>query len=209
MSCCGGRGAGIIGGAVMLALISLGAGLVHQSVKGKVIFSLDDVTATSPAPAPAPAPTPAPVPTPKETTTPAPTPPTPTPVPSPAPKPAPAPQVLPANHISLAQARELYDAGMCHFIDARTEADFAKGHITGAIFMPPSAFFGGKLPDELLNGKLIRAWNVVVYCTGGDCDASENVAIRLKEQGFNPRIFHEGFDAWKRAGYPTTEGAQP
>lgn len=204
MGCCTVKSGGVICGAVLLCGLSLVAGLIHQGRSGKIPFTLDAATAASGTSPSATKPSaPAQVPPAPPTATPAPTNP---PVPAktaPAVKPA-----MPAHHVDLAQAKALYDGGMTHFVDARTEEDFAKGRISGAMFIPPSAFFNGKLPDEVLTGRLIRAWNVVVYCNGGDCDASENVAIRLKEQGFNPKVFHEGFPAWKAAGYPI-EGAQP
>jgi len=102
--------------------------------------------------------------------------------------------------ISLAQARALYEAGEADFIDARTAEEFARGRILGALHLPASAFSTGEAGAvlELLDPS--RA--VVIYCGGGDCDASHNTAVFLQQAGFERlHIMVEGYPAWAEAGY--------
>jgi rhodanese-related sulfurtransferase len=155
--------------------LSLAAGLIDQSIRGRITTSL----APEPvAPAPAQSPNAS---TPSATSE--------------------AKPALDPRFVDLAGAKAMIDAGGLHIVDARTQEDFDKGHIPGAMLMPPSAFFGGKIPEPIATNSMIRAFPVLIYCNGGDCDASEQVAIRLREFGFSTKIFHDGFPAWKAAGY--------
>ncbi len=90
------------------------------------------------------------------------------------------------------------------FLDARNPEDFAGGHIEGALNMPHSRLSGGDGLDEMAmyatpgDGTLL-----VVYCTGGDCEASEDAAILLEAAGYdNIAIMADGYDAWHDAGLP-------
>ena len=78
--------------------------------------------------------------------------------------------------ITLTQAKALYDQGTM-FVDARSAEEFAVKHIEGAISLPLDAFSGGKRPEAL--EILDPGARVVIYCGGGDCHASHDVAIRL------------------------------
>lgn len=108
---------------------------------------------------------------------------------------------LPEHYISVARAYQLWEEGM-PFVDARTAAERVVGTIDGAIHLETRNFIDGSA-TRLLE-ELDRAFPVIVFCGGGECDASENVAIRLSGWGFNEiYVMHEGYDAWKDAGYPT------
>jgi rhodanese-related sulfurtransferase len=51
---------------------------------------------------------------------------------------------------------------------------------------------------------------VVIYCVGGECDASHNVARRLAQIGFTDlRIMGVGYTDWVNAGFPIEEGSAP
>lgn len=95
------------------------------------------------------------------------------------------------------------------FMDARNLEDYVAGHMSKALHVTPEKFFDGSLP-EFLN-YLSPDYPVIVYCTGGDCDSSHMVKIRLEEIcGLtNVHIMVDGFDAWVEAGHPVTEGAEP
>lgn len=139
------------------------------------------------------------------TLTPAPIP-TPTPSPSPSTDPGQAPaQSDPAAaplevRITLAQAKALYDSLAADFIDAREPFEFNPGHIPGAYNLTQSHFAGSKTPEALEILDPTRP--VVIYCGGGECHASENVAILLQQAGFTSiHIMIDGFPAWVAAGY--------
>lgn len=106
---------------------------------------------------------------------------------------------LPA-HITLEQAKALYDQGIA-FVDAREDHEREEGWITGSVHLTAAMMSGPKLPDEF--DLLDREAATIIYCAGGTCDASENLAILLKQAGFAKlHIFHDGFPAWKAAGFP-------
>ncbi len=110
-----------------------------------------------------------------------------------------------AGSITLGQALKLFEQG-AFFLDARYEADYRAGHIEGAFWMPASRVTtpAGRAELEIIEPGGI----VVIYCTGGDCDASENTAIRLEQSGFNfdIRILGKGYTDWAEAGLPTSTG---
>lgn len=106
--------------------------------------------------------------------------------------------------ITLAQARKLFERGT-PFLDARTDEEFRAGHIAGAFHLPSDAFDRPGGADDLKF--LDQNAPVVIYCGGGDCHASEYVAIRLEQAGFKSyHIMIDGFPAWKAAGYDVAEG---
>lgn len=132
--------------------------------------------------------------------------------PSPAaPPPAPSPTPPAASGqgdtlmITLEQAQTLHarvtSAGDVAFVDARNAEEFVQGRIPGATNVPPSAFFGGAIPAEL--DMIPRSNIVVVYCGGGQCDASKLTATRLREQGYEKvYVFEQGMTGWKAANLP-------
>ncbi len=117
----------------------------------------------------------------------------------------------PAGKISLDLASRLHEKFLAGepilFLDARNPEDFNAGHVEGALNMPHSRLSGGDGLDELAmlatpgDGTLL-----VVYCTGGECEASEDAAILLEAAGYNNiAIMADGYDAWHDAGLPVEE----
>ncbi|QYU66277.1 rhodanese-like domain-containing protein [Leptolyngbya sp. 15MV] len=114
---------------------------------------------------------------------------------------------------SPARAKEIYDAqevggrGVV-FVDARNWTEFSAGHIRGAMWIDKKHFDGAtpRKIREFLPGNA-----VVVYCHGELCTDSEAVVRRLHalNLGIGPFfILRDGFDAWKRAGYPVDSGSE-
>lgn len=102
--------------------------------------------------------------------------------------------------VDLAEAKRLYDSLEADFIDAREPAQFHPGHIPGAFNLTQADFLGSITPEALEYLDPTRP--VVIYCDGGDCHASENVAILLQQAGFTSiSIMTDGFPAWVAAGY--------
>jgi rhodanese-related sulfurtransferase len=102
-------------------------------------------------------------------------------------------------------AKALFDQGVV-FLDARIQSEYDEGHIPQA-FLLNSSMFGTSAADEAM--KVMDANQpVVIYCGGGDCDASKNVAILLQQAGFKQlHIIEHGFPEWKQLGYPIETGA--
>ncbi len=99
------------------------------------------------------------------------------------------------EYINLESAKEMYDREII-FIDARDEEEFAEGHIKGAILAPSTPELVQLFPD--------RSSAIVTYCSGGDCDVSQELAEELMYDWEYERIFVYlgGWPEWKRAGYP-------
>ncbi len=101
--------------------------------------------------------------------------------------------------IGILEAKQHLDAGTAFFVDARLEKDYVAGHIPGAFSCPPEKFYAGAFPDIV--NMLPRTSTLVVYCGGGDCDASILVAKRLTEFGFaSVLVCEQGFSGWTAAG---------
>jgi rhodanese-related sulfurtransferase len=55
-----------------------------------------------------------------------------------------------------------------------------------------------------------REGTVVVYCEGGDCQSSLDLAKRLHEAGFRDiRVSTGGWDEWRAAGLPEEKSDAP
>ncbi|MFO0492720.1 MAG: rhodanese-like domain-containing protein [bacterium] len=113
--------------------------------------------------------------------------------------PPPAPSA-PGLLINLPQLRQLMAQEPVQFVDARSAADFAISCIPGAVHLSPD-MFAGNLPPAAL--ALDRSLPVVIYCTGGTCESSHLVAIRLGQLGLTRlHVYEDGFDGWRNAGLP-------
>lgn len=118
----------------------------------------------------------------------------------------PAPDAAPLGlMIDSKAAKVLFDQGVV-FLDARIQKEYDEGHIPQA-FLLNSSMFGTSAADEAM--KVMDASQpVVIYCGGGDCDASKNVAILLQQAGFKQlHIIEHGYPEWKQLGYPIETGA--
>jgi rhodanese-related sulfurtransferase len=83
-----------------------------------------------------------------------------------------------------------------HWIDARSEEEYARDHIPGALCLNEQNW------EEVLP-QLFETWQpptqIVVYCDAG-CPASAKIAGKLEELGIEPvKIMEGGFEAWKRS----------
>jgi len=102
--------------------------------------------------------------------------------------------------IDVKAAKELFDTGVV-FLDARIDEEFKAGHVPQA-FQLTSAMFNTPAADDAMKA-LDPAQPIVIYCGGGDCDASKNLAILLQGAGYTRiHIFEAGFPAWVKAGHP-------
>jgi len=89
--------------------------------------------------------------------------------------------------------------------DARSKADFATGHLPGAISLPSEG-----IDDVFPEVQLLLRPNtpILVYCSGKQCDESLLLARFLKQQGYaNIAMFVEGFGAWQEAGSAVERGS--
>jgi rhodanese-related sulfurtransferase len=107
--------------------------------------------------------------------------------------------------VEVAEARARLERGALA-LDARPIDFYRMSHVPGALPLPEDDFeasFARLLPT--LRGRL----DVIVYCSGYGCEASHNVARKLKQRGVPAAILYEGWPAWQAAGYPERSGALP
>ena len=98
--------------------------------------------------------------------------------------------------ITVSQARSL--TGGVMWLDARPDEEFAAGHIPGAKLLN-AEHWDGLLPEVL------NAWTpgqkLIVYCSRQNCDASHEVARRLREEANLKNVFvlEGGWEAWQES----------
>lgn len=82
------------------------------------------------------------------------------------------------------------------WLDARSEVEYAQGHIPNAMLLNEDAW------DDLLP-HVLNAWNrdkiIVVYCSSLRCQASDEVAKRLREEAKLPNVYvlKGGWESWR------------
>lgn len=114
--------------------------------------------------------------------------------------------------ITLAETEDLFTQRMqgaenLLFIDSRSPGDFAAGHIPGALSVPlekvqpPGKKEAATDQAGMLN--FPGAQTLVIYCEGGDCQASISLAKIIHDRGYQDiRIFAGGWAEWSAAGLP-------
>ncbi len=100
--------------------------------------------------------------------------------------------------VDFAEVDNFFRNELATFVDARETQDFAKGHIPGAMNITVDGYKAGKQKLSVPKGSL-----VVVYCSGGDCELSHDLAKLLAKAGFKKlRIYSGGFKEWDDLGQP-------
>ncbi|MGQ9802021.1 MAG: rhodanese-like domain-containing protein [Candidatus Saccharicenans sp.] len=102
--------------------------------------------------------------------------------------------------ISLAEVEELWHNQQAVIVDSRTASEFRQGHIPGAISVPLEQVKGSNygLLQTIPSGQPL-----IIYCEGGDCLTSLNLARLLHDRGFRDlRIFSGGWLEWTAAELP-------
>ena len=101
--------------------------------------------------------------------------------------------ILPSELVTVDQARTW--AGNVIWVDARPDEDFASDHVPGALSLNEDRW------NELLP-QFLAVWSpgkkVVVYCSSLSCNASREVARRLRKEAQLSDVFvlEGGWEAW-------------
>jgi rhodanese-related sulfurtransferase len=109
--------------------------------------------------------------------------------------------------VPLKEAQELWTGGTTLFLDARSPADYAAGHIAGALSLPVEEF-----EDRFAQASTMFTTDstIIAYCDGLDCDLSHRLMDKLRGLGYhNVRLLVNGWTTWHTAGLPTHTGDQP
>jgi rhodanese-related sulfurtransferase len=107
--------------------------------------------------------------------------------------------------LQLASLKRFYDAGAVIVVDAREAGEYAEGHIAGALNLP----YNDAMAEPERMGRLGENGRpIVVYCSGGDCEASMDLAKLMLQNGRHRVLVYEGgWPEWRDAGFPTARGA--
>lgn len=108
--------------------------------------------------------------------------------------------------IPFEEAKDKFFSGGAVFLDARTPELYQKGHIQGARSLPIGEF--DRLADKVLMD-FPEDILFVTYCDGDDCDLSGQLALKLKQIGYeNVRVLHNGWTVWKSHQLPFQRGKE-
>ena len=96
-------------------------------------------------------------------------------------------------------------AGGALILDVRDAEEYRQGHIAGAFSLP----YDEAITDpERLERVDPAGRPIIVYCGGGTCEISLNMAFALIEAGKNRvLVYMGGFPEWQGAGKPVEAGA--
>jgi rhodanese-related sulfurtransferase len=83
------------------------------------------------------------------------------------------------------------------FVDARTRAEFAEGHIPGSFNLPV-----GEVDNLVFDFMDLHPQDMelVIYCSGPECHDAPDLAKILTEYGYqNIKVYWNGMSGWKQA----------
>ena len=78
-------------------------------------------------------------------------------------------------------------------VDVRTEADYRKGHIPGAVNVPKARW------DSFTGLSQLR--RIVMYCYSQQCHLATEACLKFALKGFRVMELEGGMDAWRQFGY--------
>lgn len=107
------------------------------------------------------------------------------------------------NKIDIEEAKYLFDSGSAVFVDARSQGEYDRQHIKGAVFLATNA-----TNEEVMKiAKKYKNKVLVTYCHGSGCHLADKVAYRLFDAGHKKlAIFWGGWPKWDEHKYPESTG---
>ncbi len=106
--------------------------------------------------------------------------------------------------VTLEEMRELSSNGEVALLDGRSRQDYENGHIPGAYHLAWIDFdraFAG------LASRFSKDTHFVIYCRGGDCSLSRQLADLLYDKGYaQVRIYGGGYNDWFLNSNPVEKG---
>lgn len=103
----------------------------------------------------------------------------------------------PISRIELMQrAKE----GLVTVLDVRPRAEFASGHLPGAVNVPAAEL-------KKFLAQLDPKQTIVAYCRGPYCVLAFDAVKLLRSKGFQARRLQDGYPEWKSAGLPVESGS--
>jgi len=106
----------------------------------------------------------------------------------------------PGLSISVEEAEVLFNSGSAVCVDARSRADYDRGHIRGALSLPWQDAEQG-LADVM--EVLFDNPTIITYCDGDTCSVGKDLALFLIEAGFTDvRVLINGWSLWQENSLP-------
>ncbi len=106
--------------------------------------------------------------------------------------------------MQLPMVRRFHEAGGAVIVDVRDREEYRAGHIAGALSLP----YDEAITDpERLERLDAGGKPIIVYCGGGTCETSMNMAFALIEAGKSRvLVYMGGFPEWQASGLPVERG---
>jgi rhodanese-related sulfurtransferase/DNA-binding transcriptional ArsR family regulator len=95
------------------------------------------------------------------------------------------------------------ESGDVVVLDVRPQAEYAAGHIPGAVNLPHDQL-AVRLAD--LTAQLRPGADIVAYCRGRYCVFAPSAVRLLRDHGYPAHLLDGGLPEWRRAGLPVTAG---
>ena len=106
--------------------------------------------------------------------------------------------------ISLGVFRRYVDAKAALILDARDPEEYREGHVPGARNL---TYEQAATDPALLEGLDPGGRPIIVYCGGGECEVSLQLADELIGNGFTRvAVYRGGFPEWQAARLPIAQG---
>lgn len=87
-------------------------------------------------------------------------------------------------------------------VDVRSQAEWDKGHVEGAVLLPVTSLKAGMSKEELAK-RLPR--DKIIYCHCAVGARALQAAQSLKELGYDARALKPGYDALLKDGFPAAK----
>jgi rhodanese-related sulfurtransferase len=105
------------------------------------------------------------------------------------------------GEVDTEEMRRIVASGSALILDTRSRAEFAAGHIPGAVVAGPGGNSVSQV-EKLAGGDKTKP--LVLYCNGPFCQASRRLADQLADAGFTRvRRYQLGIPVWRALGGPT------
>ena len=116
-------------------------------------------------------------------------------------------QTVDAPVVNLSEAMAAFNSGQAIFLDARKKADYAAGHIKGALRCFLEEY---DVDFPLVRDRLPKEALIVTYCDGDESELSLFLARNMLQEGYtNVKIFFGGWKEWTDAKLPISTGENP
>jgi rhodanese-related sulfurtransferase len=110
------------------------------------------------------------------------------------------------GELTVERVRTVLESGDVILIDARSESEFAEGHLPGAVNIPFDQFVDY---IDYVDSSVSLDSPIICYCRSVTCDLSDQLAQELRLMGYEKVVVYRGgWDEWIDAGLSTEPGQE-